>query len=419
MHAEAHIANVLGFAPGADAIDPRLRSQVHRELSRTPEIETPLRDLWGNWDFPYGDSNLEGQLYEPWLDRLVLAERDRLAAASPGSAPEPMWPGGKSFAVCLTHDMDFITLHPSMSGSARMLARNLGLLTRRPRDRAHVSDMVRNTVRATYLLATLRGLRPSRERTYDEWLALEDRHGFKSTFFYFPDAVSVPHVYDCQYSYDDPARFGGRRMRVRDMMVEMDRAGWEVGLHGSYHSAVQPGMLGMQKRRVEAAVGRPVLSTRQHWLRYDVRTTPKLQAEAGLLADSTQGFNRNVGFRAGTSFPYMTWDFAGDAALPVLEVPQHVMDGALFTPNALEYDVEHAVRHCVHLMGKVQAVGGCLTLSWHPNSLQYPHYWATYEAVLAEAARRGAWGCTMGELHRWWTERTARIAARGPAAGAR
>ena len=62
-------------------------------------------------------------------------------------------------------------------------------------------------------------------------------------------------------------------------------------------------------------------------------------------------------------------------------------------------------------MDEVESVGGCLTLSWHPNAIQYPSYWTVYETLLAEAARRRAWGCTMGEVFQWWTDRAGRIAA--------
>jgi peptidoglycan/xylan/chitin deacetylase (PgdA/CDA1 family) len=410
-----HASNVIGVPADALDLDEALLRRVFRELSRTPEIETPLRDSWGNWDFSFGESNLRGELYTPWLDQPLAALRGGPAGMG-AEPPEPAWPEGKPFALCLTHDVDIITLNASLSGSVRMVRRDLGLLLRGRRDPLATPMQIRNVVRGAFLVATLRWLRPRPERTYDEWIKLEDRHGFRSTFFFFPERVSRPHVYDCLYRYDDPMMFDGRRLKVRDVMRELVRSGWDVGLHGSYHSALERGLLGEQKRQIEDVIEAPVRGTRQHWLHYDVRVTPRLQAEAGLEADSTQGFNRNVGFRAGTAFPYCCWDLEAGRPLSVLEVPQHVMDGGLFTANALEYDVDRAVKHCVHLMDQVQAVGGCLTLSWHPNNIQLADYWTVYETVLAEAARRGAWGCSMGQLQAWWTERTRRIAARRAAA---
>lgn len=411
------IANITGLAPERfDAGDALLETVFH-ELSRTPEIEGRRRDQWGNWDFSFGDSNRRGELYVPWLDHRILQWRDRMLAANPGAAVEPMWPEGKSFALCLTHDVDLVSKNPSFGRSATVAIREAKALATHFRDAEIAAMSTRGFMVAAYQMATLRGMRRKPERSYSDWLKLEDKYGFRSTFFYFPERVSPRHPYDCHYGYDDAVLFDGGLRTVREMAVAMKQGGWEIGLHGSFHSALQPGLLADQKRQIEGVSQAPVVSTRQHWLHYDAERTPVLQAEAGLQVDSTQGFNRNIGFRAGTAFPYPCWDHARGESLPVLEIPQHIMDGALFTSNALEYDHQLAVRHCVDLMDQVSSVGGCLTLSWHPNVIDNATYWGVYEDVLAEAARRQAWGCTAGQLAEWWCTRAERIRSlRGTAA---
>jgi hypothetical protein len=412
--ARGHLASVLGFTPPAELVN-ELGPAIARELSRMPEVEIPARDQWGNWEFPFGESNLRGELYRPWLDLPVIERRRALVAERSGLRAEPPWPEDRPFALCLTHDVDLVSLDPPPRDSLRQLARDARLLAGGG-DSGPAGLALRNVTRALFRLATLKGLGTPAHRSYDEWLALEGRHGFHSTFFVFPEHVPEPHVYDCLYGYDDVIPYDHRRLPVREVLREIARAGWEVGLHGSYRSALRAGLLADQKRQVEQALGGPVTSTRQHWLHWDARITPGLQAGAGLLADSTQGFNRNIGFRAGTAFPYPCWDHESGETLPVLEVPQHVMDGALFTTNALECDEALAIRHGLHLMDQVQAVGGCLTLSWHPNTIVDPTYWAVYQALLAEAAHRNAWGCSVGELRTWWTARTRRILGEPPQA---
>jgi len=409
--ARAHIASVVGLPVDWIPGDVELEERIFAELSRSLETGTSPRDQWGNWDFSFGESNRRGELYVPWLDRPLVQLRERLLATHPEWRAEPAWPEGRPFAVCLSHDVDFVTQNPTLLRSAQTAWRDGRALWANLGDRGAVALASHSLLVSAFQIVTLRGLRHRHERTYDEWLKVEDRHGFRSTFFYFPENVSHRHLFDCHYGYGDTVRFDGRRMRVRDMMVAMRDSGWEIGLHGSYHSALEPGLLIEQKREIEGVSQRPVVSTRQHWLHYDVRVTPGLQHSAGLLADSTQGFNRNIGFRAGTAFPYACWDHEHGRALPLLEVPQHVMDGGLFTANALEYDRDLAMKHCVQLMDEVEAVGGCLTLSWHPNVIENPTYWSVYEDLLAEAARRRAWGCSVGQLHEWWTARARRLSA--------
>ena len=411
--ARQHIANVIGLPLHSLPADAALESQVFHELSRGPELTTAARDQWGNWDFPFGDSNLRGELYVPWLDRPLAALRAKILQEQPGLIPEPAWPEGRPFAVCLSHDVDIVSQNPTFARSARTLLRDAGALFAKPRERSIIAGAMRGIVTSAFQMSTLRGLRPKPERSYDAWLEVEERHGFRSTFFFFPESLTNRHLYDCHYDFDDRVMFRGRRIPVREMVAIMRDGGWEIGLHGSYHSALTPGELSVQRRQIEELAQQAVVSTRQHWLHYDVRVTPILQAQAGLLADSTQGFNRNVGFRAGTAFPYACWDHQEQRALDLLEVPQHVMDGALFTANALEYDRERAVRHCLLLMDQVEAVGGCLTLSWHPNVIDHPTYWGVYEDVLAEAARRRAWGCSLAQLREWWRGREERLATPG------
>jgi hypothetical protein len=103
---------------------------------------------------------------------------------------------------------------------------------------------------------------------------------------------------------DDRLVFGDQRRRVRDVMNEVAQAGFDVGLHGSSASATDARLLSAQREVLEGAIDGEVQTIRQHWLHWDVRATPAAQAAAGFTVDSTLGFNRNVGFRAGTSFPF-------------------------------------------------------------------------------------------------------------------
>lgn len=82
--------------------------------------------------------------------------------------------------------------------------------------------------------------------------------------------------------------FAGRLMTVSQMMQVIHRAGWEIGLHGSYYSATENGILGYEREQIQSVIKDPVISIRQHWLHYDITRTPRLQMEAGFRCDSTQ-----------------------------------------------------------------------------------------------------------------------------------
>jgi hypothetical protein len=233
---------------------------------------------------------------------------------------------------------------------------------------------------------------------YERWIAVEKRHGFKSSLLFFPSVLTRRHEYDCSYRLTDPVRFDGSMMTVAEMIRRLSDDGFDCGLHGSYHSYDDARMLAAQKREIEEASGREVVSVRQHYLHYHAARTPRAQATAGLQVDSTQGFNRNIGFRAGTSFPYWCWNHAAAKSLPLLEVPMVVMDGALFSPEAMEYDRDLAASHVIGIMNAVAAVGGCLTLNWHLHLVNDPAVFGVYEELLAEAKSLGAWGGTLRDV---------------------
>jgi hypothetical protein len=392
----------------SNEIDDETCMRIADALSRMEEVNTSARDQWGGWDWQYSDAQRRGELYVPWLDRVLAELGKQIQLRKPDRRRVPLWPDNKRFAVCLTHDVDDVMADTRLSALFHTIRNDC---------RANLSPRLkigRATGRMRGWLSRTRRERDNQVRTFEDWLKLESSFGFRSTFYFFPSNLRNRHSYDCAYQFHDMVKHGESSMTVADMMRGLDRAGWEIGLHGSYQSAVEPGLLRAEREQLESIIGHPIISTRQHWLHYDVRMTPRLHAEAGFTVDSTQGFNRSIGFRAGTSFPYWCWDHQANRPLPVLEVPQHIMDGGLFTANALEYDEDLAIRHSLQLMDAVEGVGGCLTLSWHAQLVNDDKYWTVYKALLQEAARRGAWGCSVGEMYEWWTRREQRLMEETP-----
>jgi hypothetical protein len=185
--------------------------------------------------------------------------------------------------------------------------------------------------------------------------------------------------------------------------------GFDIGLHGSYRAALEPGLLAEERAALEDATGLALATTRQHFLRWDVRSTPGLQVDAGFRADSTLGFNRNVGFRAGTSLPFRVFDVASGRTLPLLEVPLVVQDSALLGRRALALDLAGAQRVVRGIFDVVARVGGALTLLFHPDKLVRREWLSLFEWTLDEALERRAWVTSLAGMEAWWSRRERRI----------
>lgn len=345
-------------------------------------------------DFGYNPLYRLGLLYRPVLDE---------------QTPCPVsWPEGAPFAVCLTHDLDVV----SLAGVRQSIRKIIRTWRSQPRPSRMMQSLQTLLALRRLAQALARGPRSDPLWCYERWLEAEDRLGVRSTFFIFPAHVGRSHFSDCHYAYQDRIRFRRQRCRVADLIRTLVREGWEVGVHPSWNAATDEPELRQQKESVEEAAGTNVVSVRHHWLRFDLRTTPRLHAMVGLRYDSSLGFNDNVGFRFGTCRPWWLRDPAAATPLRVLEIPLIAQDTALLNAmKGLRLNLDGARSYLRQLTDEVEKVGGVFTLSFHPDGIdasRCPGWFELYCDVIAELKTRRAWFATIGELGRLWESACAR-----------
>jgi peptidoglycan/xylan/chitin deacetylase (PgdA/CDA1 family) len=329
-------------------------------------------------DFAFNVLNFLGLLYRP------VADEDYLAMG--GS--KPVWPECKPFAVCLTHDVDIVSLNSFQQLARRHIQNFMNCASFMHRTKA-IIGLGMDAVRAIEFTNTQNPL-----HCYERWLEVEKNAGARSTFFFWPGRRSVrkPHRTDCIYELTDQIAFDGQECTVADMIREIDRKGWEIGLHPSWNSFNDADEMKYQKDALERILGHDIVSVRQHRLHYDIRVTPSVQAEAGLRYDSTLGFNDNIGFRLGSCYPIQMYDLLAEKELPITEIPLIIQEGALLSPNkGMRLDEDTAFMYIEQLTEAVQRVGGILTLLWHPNYIVSPSLWHLYCHTLEYLKGKNAW----------------------------
>ena len=350
-------------------------------LRRTEEMAA-ARDSIGNFETQHSARRWDASLYRPVADEMLHAEfpqwRDTIA-----------WREGKRFAACLSHDVDCVQLD-----SRYELARTIALHFRHAGD---VGKKLRH-------LGSVVGLRkaPRKFDVFTPWVEAEQRLGFRSTFFFFPTHVRERHIIDNVYRWDDRTTYRDETCTVREIARDLRRRGWDIGLHGSYLSPMSYEMLAEQKEDVEKAVGETIVTSRQHNLHFDAERTPALLEKAGLLVDSTLGSNRDIGFRAGTSYPFRMWDAAARDWLRLVEIPLVLHDGALLRPDNLDLDVESAFAVCRTIIDRVAETRGVVTLLWHPDKAALPDWFALYARLLEYIHQQNGWGASARDIHEWW-----------------
>lgn len=139
-----------------------------------------------------------------------------------------------------------------------------------------------------------------------------------------------------------------------------------AGIHPSYDSAFRNNMLKNEVSLLSEKSGERIIMSRQHFLRFDIRTTPMLLMQQGIIADFTMGYASSPGFRAGTSHPFFYYNFNTEAKEELLFVPFCAMDGAYFVYD--KADPETALQSLYNLAFEIKKVNGLFVTVFHERT---------------------------------------------------
>lgn len=358
-----------------DTLDYQKLIQGQYEIERLPNDFTPEHPVP---DYAFNILNSLGLLYRPVVDEVFLAK----------GGIKPEWPEGKCFAVCLTHDVDVVTLYSLLEvyrARVQALQQAQNWMQRTKISLGFCCDYVETSAYRSQIDPL---------HYYEKWLEVEATVGARSTFFFWPGWRSVKkhHASDCTYELTDRIKFERQRCTVSEMIREIGHRGWEIGLHPSWYSFNSYDEMKRQKESLEKALRHEIVSVRQHFLHYDIRITPRIHVQTGLKYDSTLGFNDNVGFRFGTCYPYRIYDNQNKEELPIVEVPLIIQDVAMLHPvKGMRLDENTAVKYIKQITEAVRRVGGVLTLLWHTNAVSNPPVWHVYQYILEYLKEKNAW----------------------------
>ena len=296
------------------------------------------------------------------------------------------WPEDRPFALFLSHDIDqihdrelfhalatvnhirrIVTQHEP--GSAALALRRLGRILFAPKPV---------------------------EQDFRTILAIETRHGFRSTFFVLHDPYWSRH--GPRYRLGCPAL-----RRIADRIRE---AGGEIGLHGGVLRLNCAEGYRESREALRAALGVEATGIRNHLLKFSGLETWQAQAAAGFSYDATFGSPDRPGPREGRMHPFFPADPATGRSLDLVVLPLTVMDVSLF--RYLRLDGDAALEAAWAAVAPVIEAGGLVSLLWHNNYFNDPEYhgWqTTYERLLERLAARKPWCAPGREIADWWRGR--------------
>jgi hypothetical protein len=287
------------------------------------------------------------------------------------------WPSQKDFAVCLTHDIDFIK--PGILYRLFLPFKNLLSF-----------DSKRSILALKRYFYPLYGKRDN-PWDYHNIAELECSKGVRSTFFFTAGGHGKhDHPYDLN--------------KEKKNLEELRNSGFEIGLHGSYSSSTHENALVSEKGKLEEAGGK-LSGIRQHYLRFDKETLRK-QENAGFNYDSTLYYADSLGFRGGLAHPFFPYNQITKERMNIMEIPLTVMDKTLL--DYMKMDAEKGWNEIKNIIKTVEKHNGLITLLWHNemfDDVGYPGWRELYERILTDLKQRGAWIAKAEDIYTWWTVR--------------
>jgi hypothetical protein len=378
-------------------------SAVFHLASGREEYGSVLRDDLGRPDERSSFLCTYGVAGLPLVDTYIRLLKERIARKDGAPRLAAGWPGGKRFALALSHDIDSVT-SAGLSAVRNSIARAAAEKTAGGKARMSAAAL-RKAVALPLRFAL--GFPPwltRMERGLEAACRIEERCDVRSTFFVFSPRLKSAHPLDDPYSPGDKIVYAGEWTRLLDVLGTIGRYGWEIGLHGSFESHSDPVMLGAQKAALETALDLPVRSVRQHYLCFENDATWIAQEAAGFTYDSTHGYNRLAGFRASCCLPFRPFSLSQHREIDMWEVPLNVQDCAVGQKGGKDDDG----RDVPGLLSSVAETGGAATISWHLDRFSEPRFRALgemYEGIIRWAQEEGALIGSVRQVMKAWKER--------------
>jgi len=283
------------------------------------------------------------------------------------------WPERKRFAICLTHDVDRVKKTWWQSLYYFVKTRKL------------------------YHLKTMFQKRNNPYWNFERIMAIEDKYGVRSTFFFLNESKKLEILRPSTYKLS-LGRYDINSPEIVEIIKELDKNGWEIGVHGSYDSYRNKELLTKEKKALEKIVSHKVIGIRQHYLNLEIPTTWQLQKEVGFKYDASFGYRRDVGFRGNKLIPFKPFGEEDD----FLVIPTTIMDSALFYKYP---SPKMAWRKISEVFKYAERTGALITILWHQrvfNENEFPEWSKIYERIITEGLKRGAWIGTCKDVYEWF-----------------
>jgi len=302
---------------------------------------------------------------ENFLDRPIVNEYIELLwnwidGFHSGIQRKKLW-GDKEFVVALTHDIDSWLRYPKGRPPLFSIMRAL----------SNGKFTLSFKFFSDYIRAVMHLKEDPRETSINYIINLEMNFGFRSSFYFLVEKGKFGTDYNL------------KSKKVRKVLSELQAHDFETGFHAGFNTYKDENLFLKEKEYLQAHIGTKLYGNRQHYLRWENPTTWRIVENAGLMYDTTLGYSKQVGFRAGICHPYKPFDLFDNKVFNFWEVPLMIMDVSLLSYKEPFKVIDSIIK-------EVKKHHGVCVMLWHNSSLcelYSPLLAKLYEKVMQKLLR--------------------------------
>lgn len=131
---------------------------------------------------------------------------------------------------------------------------------------------------------------------------------------------------------------------------------------------------------VEMLIGEKPKHSRFHYIHLHVPHSYQLLTQLGIESDWSMGYPEAIGFRAGTSVPFIWYDIVLDQTSKITVVPFCIMD--VTCRNYKNLSPQESINIGLSIKSKVQLMGGTFCFIFHNESVSESHPWKGWKNVI-------------------------------------
>ena len=234
-----------------------------------------------------------------------------------------------------------------------------------------------NALNSYYSVRFKKDIQKDSYNTFDFLMDVSESNGIKHSFYFI--SKNKPGGLDADYGIFDED--------IAQLLNNIDRRGHEIGIHYSYDTLNNIEMASNELANINNAlhklnIKQRVVGGRQHYLRMDISTSPRIWNDIGVEYDSTIGFANHIGFRSGTCYEYNLYDLNKREVLSVKEKPLMVMDGAAFLDVSMGLSKSEGYNRIMKVKNIVKMYKGDFNILWHNSFFTDVRYFDIYKRII-------------------------------------